>query len=281
MQQCAAASIALQEQAARYQSEPIGKRPFDGRKVFRTAHVHLQKRSFASGAADSHATPDAQRTPMRSLPRCCSGSRSQPCPAKRSSFRCRSAEIARGGLKSAHARHHRLVRPLQAPHPRPHARARGADLRAPVRRLRRRRDQDREHRRSRTWAGRATGPDFQNLHRNKRSITLDLKSAEGQGDLHAPGEDRRRGGGELPPRREGPPRHRLRVAEEGQQAHHPRQHLRLRPGRPLPRAPRLRPDRAGPVRHHVGDRQARRRPDARRLRGGRRRRRACSRRSAS
>ena len=31
------------------------------------------------------------------------------------------------------------------------------------------------------WAGRATGSDFQNLHRNKRSITLDLKKPGGQG----------------------------------------------------------------------------------------------------
>ena len=33
---------------------------------------------------------------------------------------------------------------------------------------------------SHRWAGPGPGPDFQNLHRNKRSLTLNLKSDEGK-----------------------------------------------------------------------------------------------------
>src|SRR6187455_1540348 len=43
------------------------------------------------------------------------------------------------------------------------------------------------------------------------------------------GEEGRRGGGEFPPRREGPARHRLRVAEEDQQRPGLCQHFRFRP----------------------------------------------------
>ena len=116
------------------------------------------------------------------------------------------------------------------------------------------------------------GPDMQNLHRNKRSMTLNLKLPEAREVLRAAGEDRRRGGRELPAGRQVPPGHRLRVAGEDQPAHHPRQHLRLRPGRPLPRPAGLRPDRAGHERPHVRDRRSRARADAHR-RGDRRRRR--------
>jgi formyl-CoA transferase len=62
------------------------------------------------------------------------------------------------------------------------------------------------------------GPDMQNLHRNKRSMTLNLKLPEAREVLRAPGEDRRRGGGKLPAGRQIPPRHRLRVAGEDQSA---------------------------------------------------------------
>ena len=53
------------------------------------------------------------------------------------------------------------------------------------------------------------GSDFQNLQRNKRGITLDLKSPQGLACIQAAGREGRRGGGEFPPRREGPSRHRL------------------------------------------------------------------------
>ena len=60
--------------------------------------------------------------------------------------------------------------------------------------------------------GERHGPDFQNLHRNKRSMTLNLKSPEGVAILKRLVHERRRAGGELPPRCEVPPRHRLRDA---------------------------------------------------------------------
>ena len=47
-------------------------------------------------------------------------------------------------------------------------------------------------------------------NRNKRNIALDLKSAEGQGDRAQARRQRRRGGGEFPPRRDGEARLRLR-----------------------------------------------------------------------
>ena len=53
------------------------------------------------------------------------------------------------------------------------------------------------------------GPDFQNLHRNKRAITLNLKSSRGRRGLLQTCGKGRRGGGELPSRREEAPRHRL------------------------------------------------------------------------
>ena len=81
------------------------------------------------------------------------------------------------------------------------------------------------------------GPDFQNLHRNKRSLTLNLKEADGARDLQEDGRDRRRRDRELPPRREIPPRHRLRECSRDQQAHRLWLDFRLRRGRALSRAP--------------------------------------------
>jgi len=65
--------------------------------------------------------------------------------------------------------------------PRSVARARRADLRAAARRFRRRRPQDRDAAEPRAGhhGGPRHGPDFQNLHRNKRSLTLNLKDKEG------------------------------------------------------------------------------------------------------
>ncbi len=113
------------------------------------------------------------------------------------------------------------------------------------------------------------GSDFQNLHRNKRSMTLNLKIAGGPRRLQAPGREGRRGGREFPPRREAPARHRLRDAAQDQPAHRLRQHLRLRPGRPLSRAAGLRPDRAGHGRADVDHRPAGPGPGARRHPGRR------------
>ena len=93
------------------------------------------------------------------------------------------------------------------------------------------------------------GSDFQNVHRNKRGITLNLKSPEGVAILKKLVAERGRAGRELPPGREGPPRHRLRRDGGGESAPHLRQHLGLRRGRPVPHAPGLRPDRAGHGRH--------------------------------
>ena len=62
------------------------------------------------------------------------------------------------------------------------ARALRPDLRAPARRLGRRRHQDRDAAGTddgEPLGGPRDGPDFQNLHRNKRSITLNLKAPEG------------------------------------------------------------------------------------------------------
>ena len=68
------------------------------------------------------------------------------------------------------------------------------------------------------WGGKRTGADFQNLHRNKRGFTLNLKDPDGLKIFKQLAETLGRGGRELPARREVPPRHRLRVAEAGQPA---------------------------------------------------------------
>ena len=56
------------------------------------------------------------------------------------------------------------------------------------------------------------GPDFFNLHRNKRSMTLNLKTADGVAILKKLAGERRRADRELPARREAPARLRLRDA---------------------------------------------------------------------
>ena len=88
---------------------------------------------------------------------------------------------------------------------------------------------------------------------------LDHAQPQGAGRprrLHEAGREGRRGGRELPRRREVPPRHRLREPEEGEPAHHPGLDLGLRPGRALCRARGLRPDRPGHGRPDVGHRHA-------------------------
>ena len=101
--------------------------------------------------------------------------------------------------------------------------------------------------------GRRDGSDFQNLHRNKRAITLNLKTDEGREILlrlaekadvvvenMRPGVTKRLGVD-------------FEIGQEAQPAHRLWQHLRLRPVRSLQLAAIDRPDRAGHVRHHVGD----------------------------
>ena len=53
------------------------------------------------------------------------------------------------------------------------------------------------------------GSDFQNLHRNKRGITLNLKSPEGVAILKKLASEGRCAGGKLSAGREGPAGHRL------------------------------------------------------------------------
>ena len=54
------------------------------------------------------------------------------------------------------------------------------------------------------------GSDFQNLHRNKRAMALNLKDPRGLPNLQdPPGREGRRGGREFPPRRQSEARHRL------------------------------------------------------------------------
>ncbi len=118
-------------------------------------------------------------------------------------------------------------------------------------------------------SGARHGYDMLNLHRNKRSMTLNLKEAGRPRGVPAHGRDRRRRGRELPPRREGPARHRLRGAERGQPAHHPGVDLGLRPDRAVQDPRRLRPDRAGHGRADGRHRRARHAADARRHRGRR------------
>ncbi len=86
------------------------------------------------------------------------------------------------------------------------------------------------------------------------------------GDFQEDGREGRYRGRELSPRCEEPARHRLRIAEGDQQAHHPRVDLGLRPGRALQGAARRRSDRPGHVGPDVDHRRGRPRPDARRHR---------------
>ena len=108
------------------------------------------------------------------------------------------------------------------------------------------------------------GSDFQNLHRNKRSITLNLKSPEGVAVLKKMAAKADVVVENYPPRREEAPRHRLRGALRGQSAPHLCEHLGLRPGRALCQPAGLRPDRAGHGRADVDHRPARAGPGARR-----------------
>ena len=105
--------------------------------------------------------------------------------------------------------------------------------------------------------GNRHGFDFQNLHRNKKAMTLNLRDPEGvtvfkelakKADIvvenYRPDVKRRLG-------------HRLRGSEVDQPAADLRQHLRLRPERAVSRPARRRSDRAGHGRAHVDHRHSR------------------------
>ena len=96
-----------------------------------------------------------------------------------------------------------------------------------------------------------------------------LQARARQGGVSQAGAHGRRGGRELPPRRDGATRPRLPDAAGGQPEAHLLRDLRLRPGRPAARPAGVRPDHPG----HVGRHEHHRRPEngaaARRLSGGR------------
>ena len=101
------------------------------------------------------------------------------------------------------------------------------------------------------------GAAFRAVNRNKRSITLDLKDPGDVATLHRLVADRRRRDRELPPRRRGAARRRLRDAARAQPAADLRLDLRLRADRPVRAAARLRPDRPGRVGRDERHRRAR------------------------
>ena len=111
-------------------------------------------------------------------------------------------------------------------------------------------------RRARAPGGPRDGSDFQNLHRNKRSMTLNLKSPEGVAVLKKMVKKADVVVENFRPDVKQPARHRLRGPAQDQPAHRLRQHLGLRPGRPLREPARLRPDRAGHGRADVDHRPA-------------------------
>ncbi len=101
------------------------------------------------------------------------------------------------------------------------------------------------------------GPDFQNLHRNKRAMTLNLKKPEGVAILKALVKD----ADVLVENYRPDVKFRLGIDYESLKPRQPPprlcQHLGLRPDRPLSRAAGRRPDRPGHGRAHVGHRPAR------------------------
>ena len=104
--------------------------------------------------------------------------------------------------------------------------------------------------------------DFQNKHRNKRGMALNLRSEEGRAILYRMVEQGRRAGREFPSRCEGAARFRLRDPQIEKSAHHPRQHLRIRSGWAIQGPARRRSGRAGHERADVGDGRAGARADA-------------------
>ena len=91
---------------------------------------------------------------------------------------------------------------------------------------------------------------FLSVNRNKKSLTLNMKPAEGQEILRALIEEGRRRAGELPPRHDGAARLRLRHAAAGQSPPRLLLDLGLRRERPRVDRPGLRPHRPGRVGRH-------------------------------
>ena len=128
------------------------------------------------------------------------------------------------------------------------------------------------------------GTSFLAQNSNKKSLTLNLKSAGRPRDLQEAGRDRRRAGGELPARRHEAPGPGLPGAGPDQSAPHLLRHFRLRPDRARRPQAGLRPDHPGPERGHGDQRRRAAQPAARRLpgvrHGGRPQRRLCGARRA-
>ena len=123
---------------------------------------------------------------------------------------------------------------------------------------------------SREWAERGMAPAWLAINGNKRSLTLDLQKPAAIEIVNRLVARRRRGDGEFPARRDGPPGHRLRGAARDQSEADLLHDLRLRQHRAVPQRGRLRRQDPGAVRHHVADRPQGDGADARRLRGVRR-----------
>ena len=86
---------------------------------------------------------------------------------------------------------------------------------------------------------------FVNLHRNKKSVAIDLKHPDGKALFFRLLDGRRRRAREPARRRGAAAWDRLRALARAQPAHHLLLDLRLRPGRPVSRSRRARSDRPG------------------------------------